>query len=430
MLRQTGAGWTYDDLASNTSTKNIIDGIQKEFLWWGDLHGWWHTNPAYNSMWSGADSGQNFATHAVRLFKLQLNPHAISDGLPVPGSPVPLELEEGEIGESSNLIFADNSLEMTVDYVGKPPIPLPSFAISHSSLFPSFDQQLSPAVLSPPPILSDSSSHATPPFRSEWPLLAIPSPSLFRNQLSIPSVPPFVSDRGDLSSFALPSPLLFGIKHPLLGIPSPPPLIVDKGDPISLNDDPTPFVSCHPKIQPMHPSLEHNSPLLKPRLASTPNTDESSDSDMSSSNLFLGLRMSSSSTVLSDDSNCKPSSSKLSCKHGNEAPADQLSVQQDQLEHKCSQMDFNYWKVKERKSAHDYQLTKWSTDVEDHEHQLQMQCKLHAHEQAMVAQEVEKMKLAVQLEQLCVQNLTLQKGIAGGEDQGTSSDSQNIHLTF
>ncbi|KAI6146224.1 hypothetical protein BKA82DRAFT_3980732, partial [Pisolithus tinctorius] len=64
LLGQTGAGRTYDDLASNTSTKNIIDGIQKEFPWWGDLHGWWRTNPAYNSTWSGADSGQNFAARA------------------------------------------------------------------------------------------------------------------------------------------------------------------------------------------------------------------------------------------------------------------------------------------------------------------------------------------------------------------------------
>ncbi|KAI6138090.1 hypothetical protein BKA82DRAFT_116670, partial [Pisolithus tinctorius] len=69
LLGQTGAGRTYDNLVSNTSTKNIIDGIQKEFSWWGDLHGWWHMNPAYNSMWSGVDSGQNFATCAVRLFK-------------------------------------------------------------------------------------------------------------------------------------------------------------------------------------------------------------------------------------------------------------------------------------------------------------------------------------------------------------------------
>ncbi|KAI6144678.1 hypothetical protein BKA82DRAFT_3983009, partial [Pisolithus tinctorius] len=92
LLGQTGAGRTYDDLASNTSTKNIIGtsphlyhSLSREFLPWGDLHSWWHTNPAYNSIWSGADSGQNFAAHAVRLFKLWSNPHAISDSLPGPG---------------------------------------------------------------------------------------------------------------------------------------------------------------------------------------------------------------------------------------------------------------------------------------------------------------------------------------------------------
>ncbi|KAI6002358.1 hypothetical protein F5J12DRAFT_783839 [Pisolithus orientalis] len=95
-------------------------------------------------------------------------------------------------------------------------------------------------------------------------------------------------------------------------------------------------------------------------------------------------------------------------------------VQQDWLEHKCSQMDFDYWKEKDRKSAH----------MEDHKHWLQMQCELHVHKQVMAAQEVEKMKLVVQLEQLHIQNLALQKGIAGGEDQGTSTDSQDVHLTF
>ncbi|KAI6148023.1 hypothetical protein BKA82DRAFT_4355242 [Pisolithus tinctorius] len=100
--------------------------------------------------------------------------------------------------------------------------------------------------------------------------------------------------------------------------------------------------------------------------------------------------------------------------------SESVGAQQDWLEHKHSHMDFNYWKVKERKSAH----------MEDHEHQLQMQCELHVHEQVMAAQEVKKMKLVVQLEQLCIQNLMLQKGIAGGEDQGTLSDSQNVHLTL
>ncbi|KIN95947.1 hypothetical protein M404DRAFT_95704, partial [Pisolithus tinctorius Marx 270] len=67
LLGQTGAGWTYNNLVSNTSTKHTVRDKSKEFPWWGDLHGWWHTNPLYNSMWSGADSGQNFAACAARL---------------------------------------------------------------------------------------------------------------------------------------------------------------------------------------------------------------------------------------------------------------------------------------------------------------------------------------------------------------------------
>ncbi|KAI6143457.1 hypothetical protein BKA82DRAFT_34849 [Pisolithus tinctorius] len=133
--------------------------------------------------------------------------------------------------------------------------------------------------------------------------------------------------------------------------------------------------------------------------------------------------MSSSSTVPSDDSDCKLSSSKASSSLASTSMSfiqQFQQVQQDQLEHKHSCMDFNYWKVKERKLA----------CMEDHEHQLEMQHELHVHEQVMAAQEVKKMKLVVQLEQLRIQNLTLQKGIAGGEDQGTLSDSQNVHLTL
>ncbi|KIK10558.1 hypothetical protein PISMIDRAFT_76241, partial [Pisolithus microcarpus 441] len=69
LLGQTGAGHTYEELISSERTRNIIDTIQKEFPWWADLHGWWHTNPAYNNTWSSADSRQNFSVHTVELFK-------------------------------------------------------------------------------------------------------------------------------------------------------------------------------------------------------------------------------------------------------------------------------------------------------------------------------------------------------------------------
>ncbi|KAI5991082.1 hypothetical protein F5J12DRAFT_697973, partial [Pisolithus orientalis] len=58
LLGQMGAGYTYEDLVDSSSTKNIIAMIEKEFPWWGKLHGWWCTNPAYNSTWSAADSRQ------------------------------------------------------------------------------------------------------------------------------------------------------------------------------------------------------------------------------------------------------------------------------------------------------------------------------------------------------------------------------------
>ncbi|KAI5990291.1 hypothetical protein F5J12DRAFT_966727, partial [Pisolithus orientalis] len=73
LLGQTGARHTYKDLTSSNSTKNIIATIEREFPWWGELHRWWHTNPAYNSTWSAADSGQDFTRHVVELFKLWPN---------------------------------------------------------------------------------------------------------------------------------------------------------------------------------------------------------------------------------------------------------------------------------------------------------------------------------------------------------------------
>ncbi|KAI5996038.1 hypothetical protein F5J12DRAFT_725894, partial [Pisolithus orientalis] len=73
-LGQTGAGCTYEDLVDSSSMKNIIAMIEKEFPWWGELHGWWHTNPAYNSTWSAADSGQGFMRHVVEAVQAVARP--------------------------------------------------------------------------------------------------------------------------------------------------------------------------------------------------------------------------------------------------------------------------------------------------------------------------------------------------------------------
>ncbi|KAI6143455.1 hypothetical protein BKA82DRAFT_34848 [Pisolithus tinctorius] len=164
--------------------------------------------------------------------------------------------------------------------------------------------------------------------------------------------------------------------------------------------------------------------------------DESSDSDIASSNMFSALRLSSSSPpsvpAFSDDSNSKLSS-KPSCKHAQETATDKLSsdlasasltfvkqfqqAQQDRSEVKHHQLEYGYWRTCQK-----------ATGISaNHEHQLTMQCELFTHEEAMVAQELEKMKLAIKLEELQAQNLALQKGVAGGEDQGPSSGTQDVY---
>ncbi|KAI6165470.1 hypothetical protein EDD17DRAFT_1472780 [Pisolithus thermaeus] len=74
LLGQTGAGCIYEELMSGKRTRNTISMSIKEFPWWADLHGWWHTNPTYNNTWSFADSRKNFSIHAVELFKLWQTP--------------------------------------------------------------------------------------------------------------------------------------------------------------------------------------------------------------------------------------------------------------------------------------------------------------------------------------------------------------------
>ncbi|KAI5987759.1 hypothetical protein F5J12DRAFT_898479 [Pisolithus orientalis] len=357
LLGQTGARHTYEDLACSNSTKNIIAMIEREFPWWGELHGWWCTNPAYNSTWSAADSGQNFTRCAVELFKLWPNPPSGDFIDPAAGPLNSSQLEEGEIVEggddfhTNDNFFADDLELMNVDVFACTP---PSFNFSELS-----------AVIS--------------------------SPSSTFNRVNS----------------------------------------------ISLNDDPPPFISHCPKLQPACLSLKQDQPLLKHWSASTPNTDDSSNSDIASSNLFSALCLSSSSpssiTALSDDSNSKLSS-KPSHKCAWETPADKLSldlasasltfikqfqqVWQDRSEVKCHWLEYRYWRTHQKATA----LSA------NHEHQLTMQCELFTHEEMMVAQELEKMKLTIKLEELHAQNLALQKGIDGSEDQGPLSSNQDVYL--
>ncbi|KAI5981692.1 hypothetical protein F5J12DRAFT_900666 [Pisolithus orientalis] len=194
---------------------------------------------------------------------------------------------------------------------------------------------------------------------------------------------------------------------------SPHPPVFNKGNPISLNDDPPfPFISPHLKLQPTHPFLEQDQALLKPRSASTPNTDDSSDSDITSSNMFSMLCFSSSSppttTLLLDDSDSKLSSNFVQ---------QFQQAQQERSEAKCHHLQYGYWKENEKANS----------SLAECQHQLAMQHEQYANEEAMVAQELEKMKLTVKLEELQGQNLALQKRVAGGGDQGPLSTNEDVH---
>ncbi|KIN93122.1 hypothetical protein M404DRAFT_36380 [Pisolithus tinctorius Marx 270] len=149
--------------------------------------------------------------------------------------------------------------------------------------------------------------------------------------------------------------------------------------------------------------------------------------------LCLSLSSPPSIATFSDDSDSKLSS-KPSHKHAQETATDKFSsdltsvsftfikqfqqAQQNRSEVKRHQLEYGYWRTRQ----------KATTLLANRKHQLTMQRELFAHEEAMVAQELEKMKLTVKLEELWAQNLTLQKGIAGGEDQGPSSGTQDVYL--
>ncbi|KAI6150131.1 hypothetical protein EDD17DRAFT_1766019 [Pisolithus thermaeus] len=158
----------------------------------------------------------------------------------------------------------------------------------------------------------------------------------------------------------------------------------------------------HPKLQPSCPSANQEW-LSVPRLVPV-NRDDSSDSDAATSNFFSILHVSSlpTSPIPSDDSDLQLSSSKLSRKRAS---------QNKQSEVKCHHIDFNYWKMQERLSNREAEC----------QHQLMIQHQKFMHEEMMAAQELERMRLEIELEKLQVQTLALQKGVAGGESQGTSN---------
>ncbi|KAG2072946.1 hypothetical protein BDR04DRAFT_1116645 [Suillus decipiens] len=67
-LGQTGAGLSFEAINGNEKMKSILDWLLVAFPWWVNLHGWWRTNPTYNTLFSTADPGHDFAVEAVSHF--------------------------------------------------------------------------------------------------------------------------------------------------------------------------------------------------------------------------------------------------------------------------------------------------------------------------------------------------------------------------
>ncbi|KIK25437.1 hypothetical protein PISMIDRAFT_73155, partial [Pisolithus microcarpus 441] len=61
---QSGAGLTAIELRERPEMKRLLDKILDTFPWWEDLHGFWRTNPSYNTVCSTADPSQDFAAEA------------------------------------------------------------------------------------------------------------------------------------------------------------------------------------------------------------------------------------------------------------------------------------------------------------------------------------------------------------------------------
>ncbi|KIK13083.1 hypothetical protein PISMIDRAFT_119586, partial [Pisolithus microcarpus 441] len=67
-LGATRAGLTAMELREKPEMKRLLDKILDTFPWWEDLHGFWRTNPSYNTVFSTGDLGQDFAMEAQQFF--------------------------------------------------------------------------------------------------------------------------------------------------------------------------------------------------------------------------------------------------------------------------------------------------------------------------------------------------------------------------
>ncbi|KIK24427.1 hypothetical protein PISMIDRAFT_49114, partial [Pisolithus microcarpus 441] len=70
-LGSTGAGLTSAKLQERPDMKKLLNKIVANFPWWEDLHSFWRTNPSYNTVFSTADPGQDFAASTQQYFSGQ-----------------------------------------------------------------------------------------------------------------------------------------------------------------------------------------------------------------------------------------------------------------------------------------------------------------------------------------------------------------------
>ncbi|KAG2342727.1 hypothetical protein BDR05DRAFT_885856 [Suillus weaverae] len=135
-LKQSGARKTYAELQEDPKVKSLIETKLEKFPWWPELHGWWHTNPAFNHAFSTADAGQDFASATLEHFNLSKQPKLLATG--DDDAHTDDDLEDGEVVEISTRTMDDAGVigttdDMMVDHLesfepqsSAPPLPSPS----------------------------------------------------------------------------------------------------------------------------------------------------------------------------------------------------------------------------------------------------------------------------------------------------------------
>ncbi|KAG1727126.1 hypothetical protein EDB19DRAFT_1914346 [Suillus lakei] len=176
-LGQTGAGLSFDAISGNKKMKSILDRLLVAFPWWVDLHGWWRTNPTYNTSFSTGDPGQDFAAEAASHFgkgkgkeiplPVDDEDHAdVENDERGDMGPQNKELEpgqipdEGEVSKDDDFPMDENNVPLTSHTADDPDwpdwdennlsgpssslqLPQPQASSSNSSLVPSFQLPVS-----------------------------------------------------------------------------------------------------------------------------------------------------------------------------------------------------------------------------------------------------------------------------------------------